>query len=269
MGCWPSSVRMAGRTKVSNPTKAPQGEPGRPMISVCRCRATVTPRPGLAATPRNRMSAPMAVMARAAKSCWPRPEAPRMTMMSLSSPRCNAAARLSRVSGTMPRSTLAQPNSWARSSRAYRLLHHFLAGCSAAPGGSSSSPGATSARRGRRTTSTVARPRANAVPMRCGVRRSPRGSTTVRRRISSPRRCTCTHLPKGCRTTKSLPSTWLSSIFKTTSAPGGMGAPVMMRTAWRGFSGCSRYSPAVSVAPSVRRAGRSRLALRVSRLRSA
>ena len=67
-GRWPSIARSTGHTKTSKPTKAAHGDPGSPTMSVCAQRATVTLRPGLVATPRNTISAPMAAMARAAKS---------------------------------------------------------------------------------------------------------------------------------------------------------------------------------------------------------
>ena len=154
LGAGLSMARSTGHTKTSKPTKAAHGDPGRPTMRVCPCWATATLRPGLVATPRKRISAPRAAIARAAKSWSPRPEAPRMTTTSVSSPRVSWVVRLSSVSGTMPRLTLVHPSSWARISRAYRLLHHFFPGCHGAPGGKSSLPGATSATRGRRITST-------------------------------------------------------------------------------------------------------------------
>ena len=192
-----------------------------------------------------------------------------MTTTSVSSPRVSWVVRLSSVSGTIPRLTLVHPSSWARISRAYKLLHHFFPGCHGAPGGKSSLPGATSATRGRRSTSTLSIPSDKATPMRCGVKRSPWRNTTVRRRMSVPHRCTDNPHGKGWWMSNAPASTVLSSILMTVFAPRGSGAPVIMRIACWGARGCSRCSPAVSVCPSSSRTGCAGVAVRVSLLRNA
>ena len=102
---------------------------------------------------------------------------------------------------------------------------------SAAPGSYTSSPVEKIATLSRRKTASPVRPTEAARPISCGLSARPALRMVVPAAMSSPalRRLAPRLIPGGMTTAS--PSARQSSCISTVSGPGGMGAPVKMRTA--------------------------------------
>ncbi len=153
-------------------------------------------------------------------------------------------------SGAMPRSTPSKPASASRPSSVHRLVSRIWPRRSGPPSSDSSSPVDSTPTRGRGWATTSYAPMPASTPRRAADTAVPASSTSSPSVTSSPgRRTWLPALTAASTTTRSAgPSAGrVSSTFTTASAPGGMGAPVMIRAAWPGPTLRSPASPAATV----------------------
>ncbi len=151
------------------------------------------------------------------------------------------------------------PASRAAAVRVKLLESEIWPGPIGSPGWTSSLPVESTTTRGRGRTFTVARPIAASRPSWVGPSRVPASSTRAPAAMSLPRRRMWAASATGRRTRTSSSSTGaviasaarpvpvppsVHSTGATASAPGGIGAPVMIRAAWPGPTLGSTPAPA-------------------------
>jgi hypothetical protein len=161
----------------------------------------------------------------------------------------SAASRASSSSRTSPRSIGTQP-AWSRApSSIVRLLSRIWPGASGAPSSISSSPVDSPPTRARATTGTETMPTLASTPSAAGRISVPAGNSRSPWWTSSPawRTASPAATLRPIRTRWPPSSDSVSSTITTASAPGGNGAPVMMRTARPGSTGIDGGAPAAIV----------------------
>ncbi len=159
------------------------------------------------------------------------------------------------------------PASWAAAVRVKLLESVICPGPTGSPGWTSSLPVDSTTTRGRGRTFTVARPIAASRPSWVGPSRVPASRTFEPAATSLPRRRMCAPSVTGRRTRTSSSGTGaviaaaatpvpvppsVHSTGATARAPGGRGAPVMIRAAWPGPTLGSSPAPA-AMSPTTER----------------
>ncbi len=169
----------------------------------------------------------------------------------------SSARRISASSSaTRPRSTGSTPISSRAASRAVRLESRIWPGPSGRPGATSSSPVDRTPTRGRVPTCTPVAPMLANTPRWAGVRAVPAPNTSSPACRSSPARRTWLPGSTAISTrTPSSPTAAVRSTITTASAPGGIGAPVMIRTASPAPTARVGATPAGSVSTTARSTG--------------
>ena len=230
----PSMARMNGRTNSSNITSALTGLPGRPMTVVPPSSPTASGLPGWTAM-RQKSSAPW--RSRTARTWSWRP--------TLHAARRDEQVRHAAAASRSARSIAAGVVADARQERAARRRPRCTAAASATPlaswiwPGPSGSPGADQLVAGRQDRDD--RPPPHLDRRRCRATPAPRSSAAVSGAgqadlVAGPRvvgrgaHVRARRSPRRDSTRRRRPPS-ASSTGTTASAPGGIGAPVMIRTA--------------------------------------
>ena len=227
------------------------GLPGRPNTSVSPRRPNHSGLPGFTRTRQNSSSTPQASKAGLTWSCGPTLTPPETTSTSPLRPASTAARVESKSSAITPPSITCAPARSASSRTISPFDSWILPGSGGAPSGSSSEPVTSRCSRARRWTAISPTPAAASEETRASVSGSPAAAIRSPAWTSSPRKRTC--VPgSSTRVARTLPPlSSASSDCRTASAPGGIGAPVVMPTAVPGSSVCVGASPA-AISPARR-----------------
>ena len=199
----------------------------------------------------------------------------RTTTSAQAAPSRTSASSSGSVSRATPSRRTSAPASAAWAASASELLSWIWAGPSGRPGGTSSSPVEMTATRGRRWTDAEACPVAASRPIAAGSSARPRSNRSKPAATSVPARRTFAPVLAAARIStvagiSDAPAgASVSSTGTTVSAPGGIIAPVMIRSAVPGSTAASGARPAGTSPRTRRTTGASRLASATSPARTA